>query len=95
MKNIHVRPDGVGLKHHPDGPFLGWNQNMSLRGKDAFAVDINFSVLRVLQSGDAAQSRALALAAGTEKREKLSLTDVDADVLYSANLPLIDNETFS
>jgi hypothetical protein len=68
---------------------------MSLRGKDAFAIDINFSVLGLLQSGDAAQSRALTRAAGAEKSEKLSLTDVDADVLYGANLPLIDNKAFS
>ena len=73
--NVHVRPQGVGLEHHSDPPFLRRDVHMPVR--HCFAVEPDCSRLRSLESRDEAKERRLPASGGSEQRKEIAFRDVE------------------
>ena len=81
LKDIHMRPDGVRLKHHAETPLVGRQEDALTRGKDREPVHDDLTAHRALQARDGAQGRRLAASGRPEKREELSIRHVEGHVL--------------
>ena len=46
VEDVHVGPDGVGLKHHPEAPVLRGNEDVLRARPDNFATDFDFPAVR-------------------------------------------------
>ncbi len=53
VENVHVRPDGVGLKDHAQAPVLRGNEDVLLTGPDDLTAYFDFPGVRGLQTNDA------------------------------------------
>jgi hypothetical protein len=95
LKNVHVRPNGVGLKHHADFAFLSGNKDARHRRIDHTAADFDFAAVRPLQAGDAPKSRRLAATARTKQNTKITLGDFQIDIAESVNYPLLRYKTLA
>ncbi len=60
FEDRHVRPDGVALEYHADGPAIGGHESPVFCREDFLVVDDNFPAVRLFQSRDAAQSSSFA-----------------------------------
>ena len=82
LKDVHVRPDGVGLKHHAEIALVGRNENGPARRIDRAPADLNLARSGLFQARDRAQRRGLAAARGAKQREQLALRHLERDVLH-------------
>src|SRR5690349_7814023 len=81
-----MRPDRVGLKHHADVALVRRHDDVAAAGEHELVADEDLAPEGFLQSGDRAERRRLAAAAGTEKREELSLRDFEIDAAHGVDL---------
>ena len=75
VEDIHVRPDGVGLKDHAKAPVLRGYEDILLGGQDHFTTDFDFTGVRGFQANDAAQEGGLTAPARAQKGENLVSRD--------------------
>ncbi len=87
LEHGEVRPDRVGLEHHPHVSLL-WGQeaHVPASGDDA-VVEKDLSVVRVLQPGDEAEGSTLAAAARAKQREDLSMPYGEAQSVDGGQVP--------
>jgi len=71
VEHVHVRPDGVSLKDHPESPLFRRQIDILSPRPDDLAADGNLPRIRGFESHNAAQQRGLAAATGTEQGENL------------------------
>src|SRR5918993_5275284 len=48
LSNRHVRPNRIGLKHHPDWTFVGWNVNALARSENRVSANTDPATVRPL-----------------------------------------------
>ena len=73
FKNIHMRPDGITLKHHADTPFFRRYKGIS-PGNQLIA-DINLARSGLFKAGDDAQHRGLSAAGRPQEGDKLPVAE--------------------
>ena len=77
-----MRPHGVTLEHHADIAVLGIEVDAALGAGDRVATDPYLAAIRLLEPGNASQSRRLAAAGRTEQGHELTLGNGEIDVLH-------------
>ena len=80
VEHVHVGPDGVGLEHHAQPPFLRRDIDALFRREDDLITDGDLPRVGYLQADDAPQQGGLAAAARAEESEDPVGGDVKVDV---------------
>ena len=75
LHHVHVRPQGVGLKHHRHVPAFGW------LSEHVAALHINAARLGLRKAGNRAQQGGLAAARCAQQGHELPLIHVQVDAL--------------
>jgi hypothetical protein len=78
LEGRHVRPDGVGLEHHPDVATVRGHEPRP--GRDRLAGQADAAGVGPLEAGDAPQGGRLPAARGAEQRVELALLDREGHV---------------
>ena len=81
LEHRHVRPDRVGLEHHADAAVARRHMDALVGVAYDLVGDDDFSGLRTLKAGEAAQRRGLAAAGGAEQRDQLAGADAERDAV--------------
>src|SRR5439155_12526939 len=79
FKDVQMRPDGVGLKHHADVALVRRDGDAARGREDQIVADKNLSFVRLLQTSHGAQGRRLAAATGSEQGIELPRLHFEAD----------------
>ena len=77
LVDVHVRPNRVGLKHHPEIAPVRRNENSFCGGKYHAATGIDRSGFRALQPGDRTERGGLAATARAKERKQLAIRHVE------------------
>ena len=78
----HMRPDGVGLKHHADVALVRRHEQPFGGHDHGLIAEKNIARVGMFQTGDHAQRRGLAAAARTEQGEDLAVVNVEGKILH-------------
>ena len=89
MKNVHVRPDRVGLKHHADFALLGGNKDTRHRRIDHASADLYFPSVWPFQAGDASERGRLTATAGSQKNAEITLGNFQINFFQRVDDPLL------
>ena len=95
LKNVHVRPNRVGLKHHADFALLGGNKYPRHGRIDHASADFDFSSVRPFQAGDASERGRLAATAGSQKNAEIALGNFQIDFFQRVDDPLLGVKSFA
>ena len=92
VEHVHMRPNGVGLKHHPHRAAMRRNPSAVAPRHQRRALQRDLAVVRALQPSDAPQRRGLAASRRPQQREERPRLDLERDVLYRMDFALIGLE---
>src|SRR5262245_49075307 len=91
-RNGHVRPHGIGLKHHRYAALLGRYVAAGAGIEHELAGDADTAGVRLLQAGDGAQGCGLAATRGSKQGDMLAATDLEADAVDGRDVTVTDAE---
>src|SRR5688572_4895544 len=93
LENVHMRPDSIRLKNHPDTATVRGHEHALFR-KDQVPVNFNLTMLRPFEPCDAAQCCSFSATAGAEQAEEFAASDFKADMIDSSHIRQIGWKTF-
>ncbi len=85
----HVRPDGVGLKNHPDISLVSRHDNPLAAGENFVFADGDYALIGFFQTRDTSKGRRFSAAARPQKGIKFSFPDLEADTPDRLNLATV------
>src|ERR1700690_3136738 len=75
LRHGHMRPYGIGLKHHPKAPLLG--SHARGRSENLAIADPDFTTTWTFQSCDHPEQRGLSATARPQKRDKSAVRPLE------------------
>ena len=84
LRDVHVRPQRIGLEHHADVPLL--RRQRPTGAADHGVAELHDAAVGHLEARHQPQQRGLAAAGRPEQREELAVGDVEAHALDGAGL---------
>jgi hypothetical protein len=79
--HVHVRPDRIGLKDHPEPPLARGHAHVSLGREEHPIGERDFTAVGRFEARDAAQGRGLPAAGRAEQGKELALLNAERDVV--------------
>src|ERR1043166_2749071 len=94
FKHSHVRPNGIGLKHHANVPPVGWHNLVRIARENQFVVEDNLPRVRHFQSRNALKGSGLTATAGTEEGVKFAGRNIETDAVHGPDRSLVGDKVF-